>query len=90
MKNSFDRLSFEVGAGQLWMLAPQQRFDQLAVTHLTVDQWNPKHLPNDLGVAINEVVEHDRLVTGEAEGTHGMAADISSTTGDENSHSRTS
>ena len=72
------------------MLAPQQLFDHLAVTHLAVDQGNPQDLPNDLGMAIHEVVEHDWLVSGEAEGTDGMAADVASTTGDENSHSRTS
>jgi hypothetical protein len=82
VKNRFDRLSFEGGADQLGMLAPQHLFDHLAVTHLAVDQGNPQDFTNDVGVAIHEVVEHDRLVTGEAKGTHGMTADVSRTTGD--------
>jgi hypothetical protein len=82
VKNSFDRLPFEGGADQLRMLALQQLFDHLSVTHLAVNQGNPQDLTNDVGVAIYEVVEHDRLVTREAEGTHGITADVSRTTGD--------
>ena len=68
------------------MATAQQGLNEFAIAHLALDQRHSQHLFHTRAVPIHEVVEHHRMVPGLLQGAHGVAADVTSTTGDEQGH----
>jgi hypothetical protein len=68
---------------------PQESFEHLTITNLPHHEGNAQHLLHDLGMAVDQVVEHHGLMACTVQGTNGMAADVPSPSGDQNPHEPT-
>ena len=90
MQHRLDRPPVVGRAPQLRMGAVQQRLQQHRIAHLPHHQRHLEHLAHHRGVAIHQVVEHQRLVTRPAQRPNRVTADVAGAAGDENPHRRTS
>ena len=68
-------------------ITEQQVREQLAIAHLAHHQWHLQGLAHDIGMAVDQVIEHHRLVAGPAQGPYRLAADVARTARDQNPQS---
>jgi hypothetical protein len=64
----------------------QCEVEQRSIAKLPNHEGNPERLLDQFGMAVDQVIEHDRLMPSSAQGAYGVAADIASSPCDQHPH----
>jgi hypothetical protein len=68
------------------MSAAEYRIEQAPIAHLAFHKRNTENIMDEVGMAVDEIVEHGNLVACPRKSPYGMTTDVASPSGHQNPH----